>query len=122
MSEMYVGVLNEPLIDLTEPAPQPEVTAQISISPQESTVRRGDSFRLTCKVEMVGSGDRSTLAIVWSKMEGPLPASGVASGPVFTLDSASPADSGVYICTVTSTVTGVVIQQTQSRVNVLAFR
>ena len=104
----------------THSPPEPEVTAQVSVNPQESTVRRGDGFRLTCKVELVGSGDRSTLAIRWSKLEGSLPVNAAQNGGVLSVPTASPTDSGIYVCTV-STSTGF-IQQSQSRVTVLAYR
>lgn len=92
----------------------------MAITPPDSTVRRGEGFRLTCKVEVEGNGDRSQLVIRWSKVEGSLPANANQNGASLTVPNSTPADSGVYICTVTSQ-TGI-FQQSQSRVTVLAYR
>jgi hypothetical protein len=88
------------------------------IAPTDMTARRGETIRLTCRAEVVG--DRVVPVIRWTRVEGALPVNAGQSAGVLTIPSASPSDSGIYICTVT-TVSGYV-QQSQARVTVLAYR
>ena len=103
----------------SDPAPpQPEEPVQIVISPQDTTARRGDTIRLSCRADIVG--DRVVPVIQWTRVEGPLPVNAAQTAGVLTIPSASPTDSGIYICTVT-TVSGYV-QQSQARVTIVAHR
>lgn len=88
------------------------------IAPTDTTARRGETIRLTCRAEIIG--DRVVPVIRWTRVEGALPVNAGQSAGVLTIPSASPSDSGIYICTVT-TVSGYV-QQSQARVTVLAYR
>lgn len=56
----------------------------------------------------------------WTRVEGPLPLNAGQTAGVLTIPSATPADSGIYVCTVT-TVSGYV-QQSQARVTIVAQR
>ncbi|XP_046437149.1 basement membrane-specific heparan sulfate proteoglycan core protein-like isoform X37 [Daphnia pulex] len=102
-----------------EAAPPPqENPVQVVIAPTDTTARRGETIRLTCRAEIIG--DRVVPVIRWTRVEGALPVNAGQSAGVLTIPSASPSDSGIYICTVT-TVSGYV-QQSQARVTVLAYR
>ena len=104
---------------IAEPAPPPiENPVQVVIAPQDTTARRGETIRLTCRAEIVG--DRVVPVIHWTRLEGSLPVNAGQTAGVLTIPSASPSDSGIYVCTVT-TVAGYK-QQSQARVTVLAFR
>ena len=106
------------LLDTETGPSQPENPVQVVIAPQDTTARRGDTVRLTCRAEVIG--DRVVPVIRWTRSEGTLPVNAAQTAGVLTIPSASPSDSGIYVCTVT-TVSGYV-QQSQARVTVLAYR
>ena len=93
---------------------------QVVVSPQDTTARRGDVVRLTCRAEIIG--DRIAPVIRWTKMDGPMPsgANGQNSANgVLILSNVSPSDTGIYVCTVTASSGA--IQQSQARLTVLSY-
>lgn len=105
------------------PTPNEVPPVQVVISPQDTTARRGETVRLTCRAEATGDG-RVVPVIRWTRAEGPLPVNADQSGGVLTIPSASPSDSGIYVCTVTTTTTTTTVTTTvqQARVTVLSYR
>ena len=87
----------------------------ISISPEDLTAQMNDDVSLTCRVQSAGG-----FTTVWTKYEGQLPYSATQANGVLTIPRATPEDSGIYVCTVTSP-TGE-SQESQARVTVQGFR
>ncbi|XP_065579048.1 basement membrane-specific heparan sulfate proteoglycan core protein-like isoform X5 [Artemia franciscana] len=87
----------------------------LRVEPRDSIVRRGDSIRLVCNVD---GGAASTP--VWTKSSGTISSRGIQTGGILSFNGVTPADSGIYLCSVTTSVGAV--EQAQARITVLAHR
>nr|CAD7589934.1 unnamed protein product [Timema genevievae] len=100
-----------------EGQPKPDPTS-LTVEPNEYSGPGGETVRLTC---LTGEQDRD-YTIRWSRAGGrELPPSAVQRDGVLTIYNASPADSGVYVCTATSSYTGSV-DEVQARVTIVSYR
>jgi hypothetical protein len=89
---------------------------KLTVEPPEYKGPSGETVRLSC---LVGE-DRGSYIIRWSRANGQeLPPDSVQGDGVLTIFDASPADSDVYVCTVTSRSTGAVAE-IQARVTVVS--
>nr|CAD7195790.1 unnamed protein product [Timema douglasi] len=100
-----------------EGQPKPDPTS-LTVEPNEYSGPGGETVRLTC---LTGEQERD-YTIRWSRAGGrELPPSAVQRDGVLTIYNASPADSGVYVCTATSSYTGSV-DEVQARVTIVSYR
>jgi hypothetical protein len=108
----------EPLVDPPAGPPRDDFPT-IQIEPLDLSVSPGDTARLVCRVLTTAGGP---FAIRWEKEGGGrFPASATDSEGVLTFRQARPEDSGVYVCRVTASRTGMV-QEAQARLTVLTYR
>ena len=103
---------------LGEDRTRDEDVTHVTISPAETTANSGESIRLTCSAHL--SGERSAPTISWSKSDAGLPVNAQQNAGILVIPNASPADSGIYVCTVTTSYG--ITETSQARVNVLAYR
>lgn len=95
-----------------------DVSVQVNISPSDLTAHSGEGIRLNCSA--IVPGDRNAPTIRWTRRGSSLPVNAQQNAGILVIPSASHADSGIYICTVT-TSSGAT-QTSQARINVLAYR
>ncbi|XP_052124491.1 basement membrane-specific heparan sulfate proteoglycan core protein isoform X6 [Frankliniella occidentalis] len=91
--------------------------SRLSISPPDYSGQAGDTVRLTCV-----PGYNDYYSIDWSKVgSNALPSTANQQDRVLTIFDANPADSGIYLCRVTSRATGLA-EEIQARVSISSNR
>ena len=78
-----------------EPPPPPSQPLGEISPPDQVAVRPGQPVRITCRARDPAA------SVAWSREQGRLPQRATTSRGELTIPNAEPADSGIYVCTIT---------------------